>query len=117
LGQSPEFDFRKALGLPPSPNLGGIPGLARTLARTRDQRIGEHRFHLCGFVLLWMKVSAACANHSLRAFLPLPATQEWGEDRGEGRPHTISSSPRASPPSDGGEGVSSLAGRRRQVCS
>ncbi len=42
----------------------------------------------------------------LRFFLPLPATQEWGEDRGEGllQPSTeSSSSPRPSPPSDGGD--------------
>ena len=37
-----------------------------------------------------------------RAFLlPLPTTQEWGEDRGEGRPPPLPSPPRP----DGGEGV------------
>src|SRR2546421_1451081 len=47
-------------------------------------------------------------DFSERVFLlPLSATQEWGEDRGEGQIQecTRSSSPRPSPPSDGGEGA------------
>ena len=36
-------------------------------------------------------------------FLPLPARNEWGEDRGEGLSEKRTSSPRPSPPSDGGE--------------
>src|SRR5437773_3143963 len=40
-------------------------------------------------------------------FLPLPTTQEWGEDRGEGHPMLLLSRP--SPPSDGGEGVVAAA--------
>src|SRR6266516_2449064 len=46
--------------------------------------------------------------------LPLPATQEWGEDRGEGHPHRSPSSPQPSPPSDGGEGVSLVAAGTEQ---
>src|SRR5438093_11162709 len=46
--------------------------------------------------------------------LPLPATQEWGEDRGEEHLHTSPSSPQPSPPSDGGEGVSLVAAGTEQ---
>src|SRR5438552_19048689 len=47
--------------------------------------------------------------------LPLPATQEWGEDRGDEHLHTSPSSPQPSPPSDGGEGVSLVtAGTEQQ---
>ena len=42
---------------------------------------------------------------TMSALLPLPTRNEWGEDRGEGHLRKPASSPRPSPPSDGGEGV------------
>ena len=53
---------------------------------------------------LGLVIGRASARHA--RFLPLPATQERGEGRGEGESfHERPSSPQPSPPSVGGEGV------------
>src|SRR6185436_21080323 len=51
--------------------------------------------------------------------LPLPTTQEWGEDRGASElfEKKGASSPRPSPPSDGGEGVLVAALPRCVLCT
>jgi len=42
-----------------------------------------------GFMLLSLELLAGCPNFRERVLLPLPTTQEWGEDRGEGQSKSV----------------------------
>ena len=65
-----------------------------------------------------LKLRAFSTRFSSACLLPLPARQERGEDRGEGFiNHSGASSPRPSPPSDGGEGVVAASPRWVHPCS
>src|SRR5262245_17398365 len=89
-----------------------LQALEKCQARRSNQSVLRAVLQSCKFAHVPQRFADAL-------FLPLPATKEWGEDRGEGQSKAVETNvpPLPNPPPcDGGEGVAATLPRWGNLC-